>query len=88
MSIKQIIKRVVEAQSKEDEVAVLLSGGVDSLSVDQQTDIQKDLEILVEDLIAEIEDLSDSYGFSIDGGDCNYRYMKKEYKLLKEKEIK
>ena len=46
------------------------------------------LEILVEDLIAEIEDLSDSYGFSIDGGDCNYRYMKKEYKLLKEKEIK
>ena len=33
MSIKQIIKRVVEAQSKEDEVAVLLSGGVDSLSV-------------------------------------------------------
>ena len=46
------------------------------------------LEILVEDLIGEIEDLSDSYGFSIDGGDCNYRYMKKEYKLLKEKEIK
>ena len=46
------------------------------------------LEILVEDLIAEIEDLSDSYGFSIDGGDCNYRYMKKEYKLLKEKEVK
>ena len=46
------------------------------------------LEILVEDLIAEIEDLSDSYGFSIDGGDCNYRYIKKEYKLLKEKEIK
>ena len=36
------------------------------------------LEILVEDLIAEIEDLSDSYGFSIDGGDCNYRYMKKK----------
>ena len=33
MSIKQIIKRVIEAQSKEDEVAVLLSGGVDSLSV-------------------------------------------------------
>ena len=33
MSIKQIIKRVIDTQSKQDEVAVLLSGGVDSLSV-------------------------------------------------------
>ena len=33
MSIKEIIKRVINTQSKNDEVAVLLSGGVDSLSV-------------------------------------------------------
>ena len=33
MSIKQTIKRVIDTQSKQDEVAVLLSGGVDSLSV-------------------------------------------------------
>jgi hypothetical protein len=46
------------------------------------------LEILVEDLLGEIESLSDDYGFSIHGGDCNYNYIKNEYKLLKEKEIK
>ena len=33
MSIKEIIKRVINTQSKNDEVAVLLSGGVDILSV-------------------------------------------------------
>lgn len=46
------------------------------------------LEILLEDLLGEIESLSDDYGFDIHGGDCNYNYIKNEYKLLKEKEIK
>ena len=46
------------------------------------------LEILLEDLLGEIESLSDDYGFNIHGGDCNYNYIKNEYKLLKEKEIK
>ena len=46
------------------------------------------LEILVEDLLGEIESLSDDYGFSIHNGDCNYNCIKNEYKLLKQKEIK
>ena len=46
------------------------------------------LEILLVDLLREIEELSDDYGFDIRGGDCNYNYIKNEYKLLKEKEIK
>ena len=46
------------------------------------------LEILVEDLLGEIKSLSDDYGFSIHGGDCNYNYIKNEYELLKiDKEI-
>ena len=46
------------------------------------------LEILVEDLLGEIESLSDDYGFSIHNGDCNYNYIKNEYELLKiDKEI-
>ena len=46
------------------------------------------LEILLEDSLDEIKSLSDNYGFSIHGGDCNYNYIKNEYKLLKQKEIK
>ena len=43
------------------------------------------LEILIEDLLNELESLSDDYGFSIQDGDCNYNYIKNEFKLLKEK---
>ena len=46
------------------------------------------LEILLEYSLDEIKSLSDDYGFDIHGGDCNYKYIKNEYKLLKEKEIK
>ena len=43
------------------------------------------LEILIEDLLNELESLSDDYGFSIQDGDCNYNYIKNEFELLKEK---
>ena len=43
------------------------------------------LEDLFTDLLNELESLSDDYGFSIQDGDCNYNYIKNEFKSLKEK---
>lgn len=37
------------------------------------------LEETILDLFDEIKDLSKDYGFSIDGGDCNYNYLLSEY---------
>jgi len=37
------------------------------------------LEETILDLFDEIKDLSKDYGFSIDGGDCNFNYILSEY---------
>ena len=38
------------------------------------------LEDIITDLLNEINSLSDDYGFSIQNGDCNYNYIKNEFK--------
>ena len=38
------------------------------------------LENIITDLLNEINSLSDDYGFSIQNGDCNYNYIKNEFK--------
>ena len=40
------------------------------------------LEDLFTDLLNELESLSDDYGFSIQDGDCNYNYIKNEFKEI------
>ena len=37
------------------------------------------LEETILDLFDEIKDLSKDYGFSIDGGNCNFNYILSEY---------
>ena len=44
------------------------------------------LEDVINDLLNEIKSLSDDYGFSLQDGNCNYNYIKNEFKLLKQME--